>query len=726
MNSLRIPTLQIADIELPREVARLGDLAYNLWWTWSPEARQLFSSIDGETWARYRSPIQLLINVDASRWESLVSSSTFMAKYGAVVQEFDRYMNELDNTWFHRRFPDHGKDVVAYFSMEYGVHSSLAVYSGGLGVLSGDHCKSASDLGLPFIAVGLMYRHGYFQQTIDAEGLQQHSYPEYDFSRLPIRPALTPNGRPLTVEVPLLDRSIFAKVWTAQVGRVPLLLLDTDVPRNDPADRPITDLLYVQGREMRLIQEMVVGIGGVKALEELGVKPSVWHINEGHCAFLQLERLRRRLGSGQSWGEAFEDVRRSTVFTTHTPVTAGNEQFDRDLAGRYLQPWGETLGQSTETLLDLGAEREGLNHPNLNLTALALRTSCHANGVSQLNGEVADRMWRHLFPHVSESEPVISGITNGVHTGTWIGTETRSLLERHLGRRWPELLSDPGNAWEQIRAIPDRELWEVHLAQKARLGRFTLSRTREQLSRHGASPGQLRRAAELYDPNTLTIGFARRFATYKRANLVFSDLDRFRRLITAIDQPVQLFFAGKAHPADRPGQELIQRIFELTRDSSLEGKVFFIENYDMRVGAMLVQGVDIWLNNPRKPLEASGTSGQKAAMNGVLNFSILDGWWPEGYDGLNGWAIDPGQDHGDAGAQDAADAAALYDLLEFEIKPLYYQRDGEGLPTGWVRRMKDAMATIIPRFSANRMVRDYVERAYLPTVRSHGAVLSSS
>ena len=722
MTSVQIPCLHLADVEIPREFSKLYDLAYNLWWTWFPDARQLFSRIDNQSWSRYRNPVQMLLGVDPARWDSLLNDEDFRASYAAVIADFEGYIGS-DQTWFQRHHPEQSTRPIAYFSMEYGVHHSLAIYSGGLGVLSGDHCKSASDLGLPFVAVGLLYRHGYFQQTVDVDGLQQHTYPEYDFSRLPLRPAAGPTGRPVMVEVPLLDRTVHAQVWVAQVGRVPLVLLDTDVRQNDPADRPISDILYVQGREMRLVQEMILGVGGVRALRALGIEPQAWHLNEGHCAFLQLERLREVIAEqGLDFAGARQQIQRNSVFTTHTPVPAGNEQFDDTLAHTYLEPWATPLGTDVETLLGLGHAEHGHPHQPLNLTALAVRTTSFTNGVSQLNAEVVNEMWQHLFDEPDTMGGPVVGITNGIHSPTWLGREMRLLIERHLGADWQELLLDP-EAWVKVLDIPDEELWTAHQAQKERLGRFTRSRLREQFARHGHSPSALRAVAELFDPDVLTIAFARRFATYKRANLLFNDLVRLRKLVSNPQRPLQILFAGKAHPADRPGQELIQHIFKLSQTQDLLGKVFFIENYDMRIAGMLVQGADVWLNTPRRPLEASGTSGQKAAINGALNFSILDGWWPEGYDHENGWVIGSPKHYSDEVQQDHEDADSFYRILEEEIVPTYYQRNERGLPPLWLAHMKRAIATITPQFSSSRMVADYVRQSYLPALERAAAAV---
>ena len=710
----RIPCRQVADIELPKEVEGLYDLAYNLWWSWTPEARQLFSSIDADSWARYRNPVELLVNVERSRWERLVDNSTFMDGYVRVQRAFRSYMDGSDRSWFHRRFPAFKGGPFAYFSMEYALHTCLRIYSGGLGVLSGDHCKSASDLGLPFVAMGLLYRFGYFRQAIDADGFQQHIYPEYDFTRLPVRPAMDSRGRDVTVTVPFPERDIVAQVWVAQVGRAPILLLDTDQSANDPADRPISSLLYVRGREMRLAQELILGVGGAKALSAVGIEPSMWHINEGHSALLQLERLRSVIESEDlSFDDALQQVKENTSFTTHTPVPAGNEQFEPEMARKYLELWAEPLRTDVGRLMALGEADHGEPNQPLNLTAFALRSSSYTNAVSRLNAEVCDNMWRHLFPGQPAEEPVIEPITNGVHLSTWLGGEIRAQFRKRYGTDWVEALLEP-TAWEFINEIPDEELWQAHLAQKERLMRFSRSRIRDQYARHGRSPGDLRSVATLFDPGALTIGFARRFATYKRAGLLFSDLHRLRQILCHAERPVQVIMAGKAHPADRPGQELIQHIYKLSQEPDLHGKVAFLENYDMRMGSMLVQGVDVWLNTPRKPLEASGTSGQKAAINGVLNLSVLDGWWPEAWDGDNGWAIGQEVNATEEWQQDQQDANSLYSTLEEQVIPTFYDRQEAGHPRGWVAMMKRSIVTCGPRFSASRMVREYAERAYVP------------
>jgi starch phosphorylase len=697
---MEIRTLQIADIDLPPGMERLQDLAYDLWWSWSPLATRLFAWIDPDHWRQYHNPVQLLINVEPHQWARLVGDPEFRKTYEAVIQALDAY--HARSPWFASR-AEGLAGAVAYFSMEFGIHESLGIYSGGLGVLSGDHCKAASDLGVPLVGVGLLYRSGYFRQTVDADGFQQHIYPNYDFARLPVLPVEAPGGGVLTVPIDLPGRIVQAAVWKAQVGLVPVLMLDTDIPFNDPADRPITGSLYVRGREMRLCQEIVLGVGGVRALRALRLSPSVWHMNEGHVAFLGLERARERVLQGEGLGDALKAVARNTVFTTHTPVPAGNETFDRDLVRRYLEPWVRDVGCEIEDALVLGSE-----NGNFNLTVLAIHLSSSANGVSRLHGEVSSNMWRHLWPEATESP--VSHITNGVHTETWVGPEMRALYGNHLGPAFQEHLLEP-EFWTRIREVPDAELWAAHRSQKERLIRYVRERVRLQTARHGASPDELRTVEGLLDPHALTIGFARRFATYKRAVLILSDLDRFRALLTNPARPVQLVFAGKAHPADRAGQDLIRRLFLLTQ-GEFRGKLVFLEDYDIEMGRMLVQGCDVWLNTPRRPQEASGTSGQKSPINGGINVSILDGWWIEGFRGDNGWAF--GSSAEATEAQDLEDASALYNLLEEEVIPLFFERDESGLPKRWIQVMKASIESVVPHFAAHRMVRDYVEKVYLP------------
>jgi starch phosphorylase len=704
---LRIPTLQIADIELPEGKERLRDLAYDLWWSWSPLATRLFTWIDPDHWRRYHNPVELLINVEPHHWTRLLSDPEFRRAYDAVIEALDVYRTRP--RWYDQQgSPLPGP--VAYFSMEFGLHESLGVYSGGLGVLAGDHCKAASDLGVPLVGVGLLYRSGYFRQSVDADGFQQHVYPDNDFARLPVLPVQAPGGGVLTVPVDLPGRVVQAAVWKAQVGLVPVLMLDTDIPLNDPADRPIASILYVRGREMRLTQEIVLGVGGVRALRALNISPAVWHMNEGHVAFLGLERARERVQSGEGLGDAIKAVARNAVFTTHTPVPAGNETYDRELVRRYLGPWAQDVGTDPEAALALGTEGG-----QFNLTVLAIRLSSSVNGVSKLHGQVSSKMWRHLWPGAPEAP--VSAITNGVHTETWVGPEMRALYTQHIDRAWEEHLLEP-ETWNRVAGVPDAELWAAHRSQKERLVRFVRERVRMQSARHGLAPDDLRGVERLLDPRALTIGFARRFATYKRAVLVLSDLERLRAVLSDPERPVQLVFAGKAHPADRAGQDVIRRLFLLTQ-GEFRGKVVFLEDYDMEVARMMVQGCDVWLNTPRRPQEASGTSGMKSPISGGINLSILDGWWVEGFRGDNGWAFGESSS-AEAEAQDREDAAALYRLLEEEVVPLFFAKDADGLRHGWIGRMKNSIASVVPNFSAHRMVRDYLKQVYLPAASRRG------
>lgn len=696
---------------LPEEFSGLRRLAYNLWWSWTPEARMLFSTISPPLWSRYRNPIEVLLQVEPHDWETLQMSNAFQASYDTADQALSRYFSHPEKWWFSQRFPEYRGGAIAYLSTEFGLHESLGIYSGGLGVLSGDHCKAASDLGLPFVAVGLLYRRGYFRQSIDAEGRQQHFYPDFDPTRLPVMPVLGAYGRQLKVSVPLLDRKVQLGVYLAQVGRIPVFLLDSDLPENDPSDRPITHILYVRGREMRLCQEMVLGIGAVRVLRALGIHPAIWHLNEGHSALMLVERLREEMQRGEPFPRAKELVKSNVVFTTHTPVPAGNETFDSDLSRLYLGSWAVQLGVSVQELLKLGQVHPGGEHEPFNLTALALRLSSFRNGVSRKHGEVSRQMWRVLWP---QQEPPITSITNGVHVKTWIGIEVRDLMRRGIGADWEQAVTQPDRWGEFDAKIPDDELWAAHQAQKRRLIRSVRDNLRRMYARQGASPRLLAGVNNILDPRALTIGFARRFALYKRAWLTFKDLGRLKRLLADEDRPVQIIFAGKAHPADLAGQDLISQIFRLAQSDDFRRKIVFLEDYDMFSARLLIQGVDVWLNNPRRPLEASGTSGQKAAVNGALNLSVLDGWWIEGYRPEIGWAIGRLEPLEDEEAQDREDAASLYDLLEREVIPTFYDRDPQGLPRNWVSRMKASIRVLLPMFSCARMVREYTEAAYVP------------
>jgi starch phosphorylase len=714
---VRIPSAVPAHVRVPPEFEGLRRLAYNLYWTWHPKAKGLFARINSAGWARTHSPIHVLSGmVD---WSSLLDNPDFVAEAHDVIGDFDRYLANGADHWFHRQHAHKLAGPIAYFCAEYGIHESLGIYSGGLGVLAGDHMKSASDMALPLVGVGLLYRNGYFRQTIDADGHQEHRYPDFDLNRLPITRALGREGDPLTVQVELPGRAVKVDVWTVQVGRVPVLLLDSDNPVNDPADRPITNILYVRGREMRLHQELILGMGGVRALRALGVKPAAWHLNEGHSAFLLAERARELVAAGDDLAAAFDKVARNSVFTIHTPVSAGNERFEVDLVRRVAGPILDgdgrpaTGGVPVERVLEIGRGTD--DDPNqFDMTAFSLRLTNGANAVSKLHAMTANGTWRGVTRNGD-----ILAITNGIHTPTWVGGPIRELYERYLDADLDDLdnSTEAGRWWERIDRIPADELWEAHLRQKRELAVFARGRLRNQFARHGEAPRALQELEEVLDPDVLTIGFARRFATYKRAGMIFTDPDRLARLLASEERPVQLVFAGKAHPADRPGQAVIQDIFSRSRKSEFRGRIFIVEDYDMRIGRFLVQGVDVWLNNPRRPLEASGTSGMKAAANGVVNLSVLDGWWDEGWveGNENGWAIGGREALADEAAQDWADAMDLYRILENEAVPEYYDRDEKSrVPGRWVERMRRSIATTIWQFSTTRMLHEYAERLYLP------------
>jgi starch phosphorylase len=708
-----IPSIPAASFRLPPQLEGLRRLAYNLYWCWHPRARQIWSRIDRETWTRHRNPIPVLSGpVD---WGRLLDDTTFMVEVRDVLREFDEYMANGSDAWFARNYASALHGPIAYFCAEYGIYESLGIYSGGLGVLAGDHTKTTSDMALPFVGVGLLYRKGYFHQTIDADGHQEHAYPDYDLTRLPVSRAQGVDGEPLQVSVELPDRDLRIAVWVAQVGRTPVLLLDTDIPENGDADRPITHILYVRGREMRLHQELVLGVGGVRALRALGIQPAVWHLNEGHSAFLLAERAREYVAAGDELETAWARVRADSVFTIHTPVPAGNERFAADLVRRVAAPLldgdgrPQTGGVPVDEVLELGLGVDG-DRSQFDMTAFSLRLTRVANAVSRLHATTADATWRG----VSQGE--IIPVTNGVHLPSWVGHAMGETLGRAVRADLDNLdAAGPGGQfWERLDQVTTEELWATHQRQKLELAVFARRRLRSQFARHGEAPAVLDALEAALDPDILTIGFARRFATYKRAGLLFSDADRLARLIHDETRPVQIVYAGKAHPADRPGQQVIQEIFARSVSDKLRGLVFILEDYDIRIARYLVAGVDIWLNNPRRPLEASGTSGMKAAANGVVNVSVLDGWWDEGWNGDNGWAIGGRETNPDEAAQDWADAQDLYRILEEEVVPRYYDRDEHGVPHAWVELMRRSMAATLWQFSTTRMLHEYVERMYLP------------
>jgi starch phosphorylase len=704
---------------LPERIARLGELAYNLWWTWDVETRRLFEYIDPHLWEEtYHNPIKFLRQAPRARLNAVTFDKWYVEFYDAALEKFDRYM-AAEDTWFLQRHPGLRNAPVAYFSTEFGLHETLPIYAGGLGVLSGDHIKEASDLGLPFVAIGFLYTQGYFSQHITEDGWQEAHQVDLKFDDLPVLPLLTEDDRPAAVSVELPGREVHARLWEVRVGRVPLYLLDTNVDGNSDADRTLTARLYSSDLDLRISQELILGVGGVRALRMLGYNPSVWHMNEGHSAFLSLERIREKVASGRAFAEAAEEVRHGTIFTTHTPVPAGNDEFPLWLMDKYFSHLWPELGLDRDAFLDI-ARRQMPWGETFSMPVLALKMSAAANGVSELHGQVARRMWQFLYPAKKPEDVPITHVTNGVHTGTWLARRMRNLFNAYLPRDWYERMDDP-DVWEHIGAIPDEELWEVRKHLKRKLVAYMRERARRQWVYDGVHPVQVVAAGALLDPYVLTIGFARRFATYKRAGLALSDLERLLRLVNQPNRPLQIIFAGKSHPADEPGKLLIQEVYRKVKQAENGGRLVFLEDYDMNIARYLVQGVDVWLNTPRRPNEASGTSGEKAALNGVLNFSILDGWWREGYNGRNGWAIGEDRNYDDPAVQDREDAASLYATLENEIIPLYYdQRPSDKMPVKWVEMVKECLRTLAPRFSMKRMVKEYTDRLYLPMMQGAG------
>lgn len=699
----RIPVVNHLDYPVPQSLERVVDLAHNLWWSWNGSGQSLWPTLDADTWEKTHNPMDILRSVEPHRWLELAQIESVQERYADAVQRFDQYRDDPD-TWFHR----HGDGVerpVAYLCTEYGVHNSLPIYSGGLGILAGDHVKSASDLGLPVVAVGLFYRKGYFRQEIDADGDQQHISPILDPQRMPVRPVASSTGGQLKVEVELPGRILTVAVWRLAVGRVPLLLLDTDVPENDPADRRITHTLYIRGREMRFLQELVLGVAGVRALAALGITPGVWHVNEGHAALSYLERMAVQMESGIDLDAAAERVKSNSLFTLHTPVPAGNETFERWIADKYLEPWAERLGLDMAGLFEMARSHD--DH-HLDMGALAIRFSSRVNGVSRRHGEVVTRDWSWLIGHDAAS------VTNGVHPQTWVNRDAARLLQSSFGRKWPTALLENPDQLAAGYAVTDADLWSVHQRRKQMLAHFARRRLQRQFARHGASPDEMRAVDQLFSADILTLGFARRFATYKRAALMFRDVDRMASILTNESRPIQVVFAGKAHPADEHGQALIRHLVELSRVPELSGHLFVLEDYDARMARFMVQGCDVWVNNPRPPMEASGTSGMKAAMNGVPNLSVLDGWWAEAFDGDNGWSFGRKEASDDHLAADAHDADSFYQVLADVVAPLYYDRDEVGVPTDWVAMMRRSAESTIVRFSSHRMVSDYVDLAYRP------------
>jgi glycogen phosphorylase len=693
---------------------RLWALARNLWWSWDHDAGSLFRDLDPVRWRELnQNPVSLLAELPLAKLESRAAELVLHGRINYAYRRLQEYLH-ADRTWGTRHAGVLRPSPVAYFSAEFGIHESLPVYSGGLGVLAGDHIKSASDLAIPLVGIGLFYGQGYFRQRLDKAGWQQEEYLETDVSQLPLEVAIGKNGRPVTVRIETRGGPIHAKVWRVAVGRCDLFLLDSDVEENSPDDRKLTSRLYGGDARTRIRQELLLGVGGFRALTAMGITPGVLHLNEGHSGFAVLEAIRwRMVEEGIAFDSAVPRVSREVIFTTHTPVPAGHDRFDGDLIEEHLGPIRDGLGLSRESLMGLGREKPSDHQETFCMTVLGLRLSRRANAVSALHGEVSRAMWTGLVPGKPEDEVPIGHITNGVHVPSWLSPQMYRLYDRHLGTNWHEHSSD-ARTWEGIENVDDGELWETHLSLKSRLLGFVRRRALEQAERRGEPLETLQRLATVLSPDALTIGFARRFATYKRANLILSDIENLASMVNDPKRPVQFVFAGKAHPNDEPGKRLLQQIAELMRNPRFGDRFVFVEDYDINVGRYLVQGVDVWLNNPRRPLEASGTSGQKVVLNGGLNLSVLDGWWAEAYDGRNGFAIGTGRTHSDMNVHDKRDAEDLHRALQEEVIPLFYQRDRDGLPRGWIKRMKRTIRTLGWRFNADRMVMDYTQKCYVP------------
>ena len=707
---------------LPEPLDALSAIATNLRWSWDGRALDLFRWVDPDAWeASGHDPVRLLGIVSKERLAELAEDSPFLTFLASVKDGLDRYLN--GDRWYQSDSGGAGAagiETIAYFSPEFGVSEALPTYSGGLGVLAGDHLKAASDLGLPLVGIGLLYRQGYFRQQLNADGWQQERYPTLDPHGMPLTLVPSRTDGPLKIDVDLEGRRCVAQVWCAQVGRVPLYLLDCDIEDNAPEEREVTDRLYAGGSEHRLRQEIVLGIGGARALRALGYDPSVYHSNEGHAGFLNLERIRELVTDGDlSFDEAVEAVRTSTIFTTHTPVPAGIDRYDLDLMSRYFESFVHECGATFDAVMALGLESESDEDPLFNMAVMGLRLAGRSNGVSKLHGRVSRSMFKALWPEVPDDEVPITSITNGVHTSTWLGPEIAELFNRRLSPGWAE---NGGARWDRINEVPDAELWRARDRARERLVYFVRERLRKQLLARGASESEVMRTDEVFDPGVLTVGFARRFAQYKRGTLLLSDPEKLKSLLLSSDKPIQVVLAGKAHPRDDGGKEMIRELVHFARDPEIRLRFAFIEDYDMEVGRILTQGADVWLNNPRRPLEACGTSGMKAALNGALNCSILDGWWDECYNGSNGWAIGTVDASSDLDYQDRVDANALYDLLEREISVRFYDRSEGPVPRRWTERVKDSIQSIGEFVTADRMVRDYVAELYEPAAL-HGEAM---
>ena len=701
--------------QLPKRIEKLSEISNNLWWSWNTEFLRLFKTIDNDLWETCeKNPVKFLKQVSQERLEAVSKNVEFLKEYDKLARQFEDYMNSK-NTWFANNYPENKNDLIAYFSAEYGLDRTIPIYSGGLGILSGDHLKSASDLGIPLVAVGLLYKNGYFHQKINGYGDQETEYINIELSNLPINPVKDKNGEDLIIYVKFPKRRLYLKVWQINVGRIKLYLLDSDIEKNNPEDRDVTLRLYGGDQEMRIRQEIVLGMGGTNLLTRaLGLNPTIYHMNEGHSAFLILELMKNIIKEKQVSFDVARDIASSkTVFTTHTPVPAGNDIFPLDLVDKYFKDFWPRLGLDREEFLRLGMKPSQILEPGFNMGILALKVAGKKNGVSKLHGAVSRELFGDVWPDIAANESPITYVTNGIHTCSWLSPKLKELYNKYLMPYWQDNIHED-KVWEKINNIPDKTLWETHQDRKEKLLKLVKDNTTQRLRRSGYSYEEINEITSKLNSNALTIGFARRFATYKRATLIFKDLERITQILNNSEKPVQLIFAGKAHPADKEGQDLIKRIHEISMMPQFKGKIFLLENYNIAMSQYLVSGVDVWLNNPRRPMEASGTSGQKASVNGVINFSVLDGWWAEGYNQENGWTIGTNAEYNSYEEQDIADSQSMYRTLEDKIIPTYYNKNEEGISPKWIRIMKNSIISTGGKYSTARMLVDYTNNLYMP------------
>lgn len=701
--------------QLPKRIEKLSEIGYNLWWSWNTEFLKLFKEMDIDLWESVnKNPIKFLKLVTQEKLEKAAQSPEFLKKYDKVVENFEDYMKSKNN-WFEKKYPDNKNDVIAYFSAEYGLDQTLAIYSGGLGILSGDHLKSASDLGVPLVAIGLLYKKGYFNQKINGNGIQETEYNDIDIENLPIESVKDSEGKDVLVALHFPKKKIYLKAWKVNVGRVELYLLDSDIEANIPEYREITKTLYGGDREMRIQQEIILGQGGVAMLKALGYNPTIYHMNEGHSSFLILELIYNLMKEKQvSFQIARDIVSSKTVFTTHTPVPAGNDIFTLSLIEKYFKDYWDKLGITKQEFFQMGMKPDvQIDTTGFNMGILALKVAGKKNGVSKLHGAVSRELFGEVWPNIAANESPITYVTNGIHTCSWLSPHLKELYNKYLIPYWQDRIYDD-EVWKKISDVPNEELWKAHQERKVKMLAIVKENTINRLRRCGYNYDEIMKIVDCLDPNALTIGFARRFATYKRATLIFKDLERITQILNNKNQKVQIIFAGKAHPADKEGQDLIKYIHEISMKPQFKGKVFLLENYNIAMSKYLISGVDVWLNTPRRPMEASGTSGQKASVNGVINFSILDGWWAEGYNAKNGWKIGESLEYSDYESQDRADSQSIYDTLENKIIPMYYEKDEDGISSRWMQTMKESIISTGGKYSTSRMLTDYVDKLYIP------------